>query len=102
MESHPVTDIAAANHARARLIREFEVKINPIRITDDRMPKRPLSCFGQFIKAKSTGATGPAVEVMKALSSQWKTLSTAEKKPYMDLEAAEKTRYQKEMQRISA
>lgn len=102
METHPVLEIATANQARARLIREFKVKINPIRITDERMPKRPLTSFGQFLKVKSAGKTGAAPEWMKTLSSQWKTLSDADKKPYQDLEAAERVRFEKEMQRINA
>lgn len=103
VESHPILDISVANTARARLIREFEVKINPIRITDSRMPKRPLTSFGQYIKAKGAVFNGtPAHERLRDLSVEWNALSAAQKKPYEDLEASSRTRYEKEMQKIKA
>lgn len=101
VESHSIADVAAANNARSRLRREFDVIINPRKITDERMPKRPLSGFAQYLKAKSAGTTGPAPARLKSLSEQWKTLSASEKKPYEDLHAAEKTKYDREMAKVA-
>lgn len=65
------------------------------------MPKRPLSSFGHFFKSRSTGTDRPARDLMKSVAAEWKSLSASDKKPYEDLHAAELTRYQKEMDRIT-
>lgn len=102
VETLSVADVAAANHARNRLKREFAVTVSPRKITDERMPKRPLSGFAQYLKAKSTGSTGRASEKVRSLSVEWKALSIAEKKPYEDLHVAEKARYEREMAKVAA
>lgn len=71
------------------------------KITDERLPKRPLSAFAVFIKARirdhsNAGQSMPTA--IKELSATWKSLSTADKKPYEDLTLAEKSRYMKEME----
>lgn len=102
VEAHTIAEITAANHARSRLVHEFELKSANSKIHDERMPKRPLSAFGQFFKAKSTGTVGPVTAVMRSIGSQWKSMSDADKKPYYDLWAAEKVRFTKEMEKLSA
>lgn len=100
VESHTVPEIAEANNARLRLTREFGLKVNPQRITDVRMPKRPVSSFSQFLKSKIQGHDGQAAGLMKDLGAQWKAMSAADKKPYEDLQAAESARYKREMAAI--
>lgn len=102
VESHTVAEIAAANNARTRLIHEFEYKTTNPKIHDERMPKRPLPAFGQFFRAKLISSGLPVQEAMKSLSSQWQSMTEADRKPYLDLAAAESVRYFKEMEKVSA
>lgn len=100
VETHTVPEVTEANTARRRLIREFGLKVSPQRITDVRLPKRPLSGFGHFMKARIAGHVGQTQGLLKDLGVQWKGLSAADKKPYLDLQAAESERYKREMATI--
>lgn len=106
IESHSVAEIQQANLARRRLKRETEFKIKPypIRLVDERLPKRPAnSGYAYFIKAKQSDAprTGGLSRFSKALSEEWHALSATEKKPYDDLAAAEKAKFTKEMEKLT-
>lgn len=93
-----MAEIDAAARARKRLNREFNLNIKHPRIIDDRMPKRPaVAGWSYYVKAKSGDNPGLSLsEMSKSLAQQWKSLSAAEKKPYLDLAAAESARYQKD------
>ncbi|KAG8165374.1 hypothetical protein KVR01_005649 [Diaporthe batatas] len=96
VESHSPVEIEQANKARRRLKREFNTKASPLKLHDDRLPKRPSNnAYCYFIKARHSGAG-----LSRELASQWKTLSAAEKKPYQDLAVAEFTKYKQEMDKI--
>ncbi|KUI54026.1 Non-histone chromosomal protein 6 [Cytospora mali] len=101
VESHSVAEIAEAVKARQRLNRNFKLNLKHVKITDERMPKRPaVAGWSYYIKAKSSETPGLSLgEMAKNLSQQWKGLSASEKKPYVDLAAAEAARYQKEREK---
>ncbi|KUI66166.1 Non-histone chromosomal protein 6 [Cytospora mali] len=101
VESHSVAEIAEAVRARQRLNRDFKLNLKHVKITDERMPKRPaVAGWSYYIKAKSSETSGLSLgEMAKNLSQQWKGLSVSEKKPYVDLAAAEAARYQKEREK---
>ncbi|KAJ0121385.1 hmg box protein [Diaporthe amygdali] len=103
VESHSVADIIAANQARLRLKRECDVTAHPLKIVDERVPKRPATNgFAYFTKAKRADDPHAAIGAFaKQLSQQWRTLSEAEKRPYADLAAAEWAKYSKAMEKFS-
>lgn len=103
VESHSVTEIQEANRARLRLKRDFKVTPFPLRLADERLPKRPASsAYSYFLKARRTAEPGAhPVLVSKELGDQWNALSAAEKKPYQDLAAAEWAKFQKDMEKLS-
>ncbi|CAN8099313.1 unnamed protein product [Discula destructiva] len=101
VESHSVAEINAANNARARLAKDFSKGLSKKKlhkITDDRLPKRPLNAFALFVRSKMIGSIGNPTGGMKDISASWKALSDSDKKPFLDLVAAERTRYIKEME----
>lgn len=98
MESHTIEDIYKANLARTRLTRVHNVKTR--KITDERVPKRPVTAFAHFVKARMSNYNEGQgmLAAVKDISAVWKSLSAAEKRPYEDLTLADKSRYVKEMQ----
>lgn len=101
VESHTPAEIVAAVNARHRLNRDFDQKIKHPRITDERLPKRPAVVgWSYYVKAKAGENPGLSLgDLSKTLSAQWKSLSANEKKPYLDLAAAESAKYQKEREK---
>lgn len=103
LESHSIADIQQANVARRRLKREFNVTPHPLRLVDERLPKRPASnAYAYFVKAKRSAdpvESGP--QLTKELSEEWHALPASEKKPYQDLAAAEYAKFFKEMEKLS-
>ncbi|KKY32928.1 putative hmg box protein [Diaporthe ampelina] len=103
VESHSIAEIQEANIARRRLKRDFNIIPYPIKLVDQRLPKRPASnAYAYFVKAKSSasphaGGSG----LTKELSQDWHALSAAEKRPYQDLAAAEFAKFQKELEKLS-
>lgn len=89
--------------ARRRLKRDFKITPFPLRIVDERLPKRPASnAYAYFVKAKRTdGSDAPNRVFGKDLGEQWHALSPTEKKPYQDLAAAEFARFHKEMEKLT-
>mmetsp|Transcript_49021 Transcript_49021/g.131189 ORF Transcript_49021/g.131189 Transcript_49021/m.131189 type:complete len:207 (-) Transcript_49021:179-799(-) len=64
-------------------------------------PKRPMSAYIAYVKDKhgETAKAGQSpTEVMKALGAQWKKLAAAKRKPYEKLAAADKARYDGELE----
>lgn len=98
MESHPVDVIKRANRARSKLDRRYKIRVSPLKIVDERNPKRPRSPFALYVRAHAheVSGEGGAVPIIKLLSEQWKGLGDTEKKPYQDLAAAERTKYNQE------
>lgn len=97
VESHSPAEIDQANKARRRLKREFNVNPSPLKLHDDRLPKRPASnAYSYFVKARHGGAG----LLSKELGEEWKSLPAAERKPYQDLAAAEFVKYKQEMEKI--
>jgi hypothetical protein len=99
VESHSIAEIQQANAARRRLKREFNINSSPLKLHDDRVPKRPASsAYAYFLKAKRTADQQSGMT--KELGEEWNALPAAEKKPYQDLAAAEFARYHKEMEKV--
>lgn len=103
IESHSITEIQEANNARRRLKRTFSVNSFPLKLVDERLPKRPASnAYAYFVKAKRSEHDDPNVRtVSKELSQEWHALPALEKKPYQDLAAAEFAKFHKEMEKLS-
>ncbi|KAH8754650.1 hypothetical protein F5883DRAFT_431241 [Diaporthe sp. PMI_573] len=100
IEIHSIKEIQEANRARRRLKREFDVRVFPLRLVDERLPKRPANnAYAYFVKAKRTGVHDGLWS--KETTEGWRALSAAEKKPYEDLAAAERARFAKEMEKLT-
>ncbi|RYP05320.1 hypothetical protein DL765_009871 [Monosporascus sp. GIB2] len=102
VESLTPDQVRAANRARILLKRKYNIPVGQVKhIRDDRQPKRPLTAYSLFTRARwSTGDfsggggirnTGPAI------AQEWKKLPETEKKPFYDLQKAELERYEKEV-----
>lgn len=88
--------------ARRRLKRDFKITPFPIRLVDERVPKRPSGPYAYFVKAKRSDTTVESGTTFgKELSEQWHALSLTEKKPYQDLATADYARFHKEMEKLS-
>lgn len=99
VESHSIVEIEQANKARKRLKRDFNISAYPLKLHDDRVPKRPATnAYAYFIKAQRSA--GPVRDLSQGMAEEWKRLSAAEKKPYQDLALAEYTKYKQEMGKI--
>lgn len=103
IESHSVAEIQAANLARRRLKRSFNITAFPLKLVDERVPKRPASnAYAYFIKAKRSEIHDPdTIKLSKVLSQEWHALSAPEKKPYQDLATAEFDKFRREMEKLS-
>ncbi|KAH6660168.1 hypothetical protein BKA67DRAFT_42495 [Truncatella angustata] len=102
VESIPLARIVEANNARTRLKSKFNYpKHNKMLIKDDRIVKRLLSSFTYFTKARwASGEFSGKVSssVAKDLGAEWRSLSEAEKQPYIELARADANRYHREME----
>lgn len=80
VESHSVQTIMAANKARARLSRAYNIASR--RIRDPRIPKRSRNAFSFFLESRfqsgvERGST--AVDNMKDLGRQWASMPDFQK-----------------------
>lgn len=92
-----------ANKARIRLNNSFDMKISPERITDLRLPKRPVNAFPKFVAERMESM--PAMrhqEKMKQLAVEWKALPEAERKPYLDFAVSENQKFREEVDKLIA
>ncbi|KJR84419.1 HMG box protein [Sporothrix schenckii 1099-18] len=99
VEGHTVSQIADANRARLHLNRLGKTTKHRS-ITDARQPRRPTSSFSLFTKERweSGDFTGrPLADAARALSTEWKNLSSSERQRYDDIAKAEADRYGKEV-----
>ncbi|KAL1882727.1 hypothetical protein VTK73DRAFT_1247 [Phialemonium thermophilum] len=97
VENHTPEQIAAANRARNRLRRKFKIPLRTIK--DDRQPRKPVGAFALFAQSRwQSGefANQPISTTTKLLGSQWKALSDAERRPFLEAAEADRARYQKE------
>ncbi|KAI5800108.1 hypothetical protein EDC01DRAFT_535153 [Geopyxis carbonaria] len=99
IEQYTVQEIADANNAR-RWLKKMEVaRVDTSPLTDHRKVKRASAAYAFFIQEQLKAvvpnqAPGSGMkEGMKEASLRWKSLSDIEKKPYLDMEAADKKRY---------
>ncbi|KAL5341805.1 hypothetical protein BJX70DRAFT_26746 [Aspergillus crustosus] len=89
--------ILRANQARVRIASIKGKSVQPLH--DERMVKGPCSSWVYFLTERINTAevAGRLVtEKSHKLSSEWKSLSEAEKKKYLDLAKADKERYVRE------
>jgi len=67
---------------------------------DNNKPKRPLSGFFRFVsKFRKDHSELKVTEVTKAAGAEWKLLSKAEKKKYVDAAAKDNVKYQKDLKK---
>ncbi|KAB5536438.1 hypothetical protein GE09DRAFT_1192617 [Coniochaeta sp. 2T2.1] len=103
VETHSPIEIDAANRARQRLRKISPAHKRKYDIKDDRLPKRSLTAYTMFTKARwNSGeyAGESFTDTSANIVSQWKSLSAAEKKPYEDSAAADRERYEKDLQSV--
>ncbi|KAI1176721.1 hypothetical protein F4777DRAFT_544907 [Nemania sp. FL0916] len=100
VESHSPQNIREANNARRLLKKKHNYpKSKGLQVIhDDRAPKRPLTAYMLYAKARlSSGDLGvPAVQAVRDIAKEWKTLTPAERQPYQDLAVAQAETYKKE------
>lgn len=97
-----MAEIEAATRARKRLNRVYKMSVKQPSILDHRMPKRPAtSGWSYYLKAHYVHGTS-FVETARGLAQQWQGLSAPEKKPYVDLAAAEIAKYHNQREQILA
>ncbi|KAH6691614.1 hypothetical protein F5X68DRAFT_229464 [Plectosphaerella plurivora] len=99
--SHTPNEINDANNAR-RLLRRRVAKAGSRSniIRDERQPKRPMTPFVQFVKARwaSGELTGRPTDVAKQVAEEFRNLDPAARKVYDDITAADLMRYTREAQ----
>jgi len=67
---------------------------------DNNKPKRPLTGFFRFVrKFRKDHSEMKVTEVTKAAGAEWKILSKAEKKKYVEAAAREQANYQKDLKK---
>merc|ERR1719425_177545 len=73
---------------------------NAKRPKNNNKPKRPLSGFFRFVtKFRKDHSELKVTEVTKAAGAEWKLLSKAEKKKYVDAAAKDNVKYQKDLEK---
>ncbi|KAI1345128.1 hypothetical protein F5Y15DRAFT_18227 [Xylariaceae sp. FL0016] len=102
VETHSPSEIQEANKARTALKKKHNFPTGKVRlIRDDRAPKRPMTAYFLFLKARYASGeysnSGSVGSTAKALGEEWRGLSPAERQPYEDLQKAEHERYAKEV-----
>ncbi|CAG8950527.1 hypothetical protein HYFRA_00002734 [Hymenoscyphus fraxineus] len=98
LESLTPEQVRLSNQARRNLQAKKAIKSHLL-ITDSRAPKRPQSVYALFTKQR--WASGdfkgvPIIEATKQLSSEYRALSEAEKKTFLDQSEADRRRYKEE------
>jgi len=103
-----VDEIKQSNLARARLNRlspssRRAVRARPIR--DPRVPKMPPNAYSQFTSSRWASGEFEGVSVpdaAKRMSAEWKSLTAAQKQPYIDISDAARAKHQKVLQSLRA
>ncbi|ETI21978.1 hypothetical protein G647_06048 [Cladophialophora carrionii CBS 160.54] len=106
VQSHSALEIRNANNARRLLNRKAKAAgkkkhIKPIH--DDRTVHQPRNAYSFFFKERNDSGDLNGMSVAergKLAGQEWKSLSAAEKKPYEDQAAADKTRYLEEYKTV--
>ncbi|KAK0737617.1 hypothetical protein B0T21DRAFT_365677 [Apiosordaria backusii] len=100
--TYPVETIEAANRARSALRRLGRKSRSSI--PDPRRPKGTRTAFSYYVtqRYQSGDFNGiPIRNVMPACASEWKTMSEAERKPFIDAYKADAARYKAEREALS-
>merc|ERR1711920_414702 len=67
---------------------------------DNNKPKKPLTGFFRFVsKFRKDHSEMKVTEITKAAGVEWKVLSKAEKKKYVDAAAKDQAKYQKDLEK---
>ena len=101
-------DAAKTPVAKGRVTKKPAVKKDAVKkaavkkLKDPNAPKRPLNAYMFFAQAKRAEVKEEnselnACAVVTRLGEMWKSMSEAEKKPYTDLSAKDKERYEEEI-----
>ncbi|KAI0508398.1 hypothetical protein F5B22DRAFT_404292 [Xylaria bambusicola] len=100
VESHTPQEIFDANLARRALKRKYNIPKGSVKlISDERWPKRPISAFTLFTKARwasgEFAGIGRASGASARIGQEWKKLTPAERKVYEDSAKMQQETYQK-------
>lgn len=98
VNSHAAITTYQANEARRRLGRYFDKKIKLIH--DARIPKKPAGPFMEYMKSRPQGNSSTITESAAAGGKEWKSMTDAQKQPYVDMWTKDKQRYISEMKAI--
>jgi hypothetical protein len=82
VETHPIEQIHNANKARNLLKNKYNIPKGYVKlIKDERQPKRPVSAYSLFTKARwSSGDFSTGVkDSSKAIGQEWNNLSESDK-----------------------
>ncbi|KAL2262850.1 hypothetical protein VTK26DRAFT_9237 [Humicola hyalothermophila] len=99
IDSHSPREIYEANRARSLLRRKYNKSVRHA-IPDPRIPKAATPAFNFFIKTRYQSqefAHERGSQVLPKLAAEWKSLSAEERKPFEDMAALDKERYEKEI-----
>lgn len=94
LESLTPVQIAQENRRR----KESKSKKSAKLIKDPNKPKKPRSSYINYVVEHIHDDKEKGPDRIKELATQWKTLSSEEKKPYNDAYAKDKERYAEEME----
>ncbi|KAI1322192.1 hypothetical protein F5Y16DRAFT_404685 [Xylariaceae sp. FL0255] len=104
VESHTVAEIVEANKARKTLKAKFDYPKKTQLIHDDRIPTKGSTPYGLYIKARWATIENANRESMMSLgvqfSKEWKSMTPAEKQPYIDLATAESEKYAQQVKEV--
>ncbi|CAG8978234.1 hypothetical protein HYALB_00010725 [Hymenoscyphus albidus] len=98
LESLTPEQVRLSNQARRNLQAKKAIKTHLL-ITDSRAPKRPQTVYGLYTKQRWASGDFKGVSVIEAtrrLASEFRALSEAEKKPFLDQSEADRRRYKAE------
>ncbi|KAI2784785.1 hypothetical protein F4815DRAFT_454212 [Daldinia loculata] len=104
VETHTPDQTVAANRARQLLKRKYNYPVANLKtIHDPRVPKRPITPFSLFTKARwASGdfATRPFAEAAREIGKEWIKLPDVERHAYDDLGKAARDEYEKEVEAV--
>ena len=84
VEGYTPNQVAAANRARNLLKKKYQIPKGYVKlIADERLPKRPITAYSMFTRARWSSGNLPSGGIRgasSAISAEWKDLPETEKK----------------------
>ncbi|KAI1661404.1 hypothetical protein F4813DRAFT_347432 [Daldinia decipiens] len=104
VETYTPDQTVAANRARQLLKRKYNYPVSSLKIIHDpRVPKRPITPYSLFTKARwASGdfANRPFAEAAREIGKEWVKLPDVERHAYDDLGKAARDTYEKEVEAV--